>query len=127
MTQTGEGQPEFRPPSDGERRVIAALLSSDFPARAALQGQWARALVRPIDADGSLEVEVEGGPRAEVEVRVPVEATVEDSDGVTIHVLLHVIDGYMREIEVYREDSEPVQAPLDAARLLVTALPFSWD
>ena|SRR5438105_7016287 len=127
MTPTGDGQPEFRPPSEDERRVINALLSPDFPAKAALEGQWARALVRPIDADGSLEVKVEGGPLAEVEVRVPVEATLEDSDGVTVHVLLHVIDGYMHEIEVFREDSEPVRAPLDASRLAVSTLPFSRD
>jgi hypothetical protein len=127
MTPAGDRQPAFRPPSEDEESVIAALLSPDFPARAALQAQWARAVVRPIDADGSLEVRVDGGPLADVEVRVPVEAELEDSDGVTVHVLLHVIDGYMREIEVYREDSEPVQAPLDPSRLRVTSLPFSRD
>jgi hypothetical protein len=127
VTPTGDRQLEFRPPSENEESLVSALLSPDFPARAALQAQWARAIVRPIDADGSLEVKVEGGPLAEVEVRVPVEAALEDSDGTTVHVLLHVVDGYMREVEVYREDSEPVQAPLNASRLRVTTLPFSWD
>jgi hypothetical protein len=37
---------------------------------------------------------------------VPVEADLEDDDGVTIHVL-HVLDGYLNELEVYREDSSP--------------------
>jgi hypothetical protein len=40
--------------------------------------------------------------------RIPVEAEYEDLDRVTVHVLLHVIDGRLNEIEVYREDSAAV-------------------
>lgn len=127
MTPTGDTQPEFRAPNEEEESVVAALLSLDFPARSMLKAQWATASVRTIDADGSLEVRVEEGLLAEVEVRVPVEARLEDTDGVTVHVLLHVIDGYIREVEVYREDSGPVQAPLEASRLRVITLPFSWN
>jgi hypothetical protein len=31
-----------------------------------------------------------------------------ERDGVTVHVLLHIVDGLMKELEVYREDSAPV-------------------
>ena len=33
--------------------------------------------------------------------RIPVEAEVEDLDAVTIHLLVHVIDGYIDELEIY--------------------------
>ncbi|MCU1362893.1 MAG: hypothetical protein JWM55_721 [Acidimicrobiaceae bacterium] len=62
----------------------------------------------PIDRDGSLKFRI-NGPRAEVSRRIPVEAEIEDSDGVTIHVLLHVADGLIDELELYREDSAPIR------------------
>jgi hypothetical protein len=29
----------------------------------------------------------------------------------TIHILLHVVDGYIRELEFFREDGQPVKRP----------------
>ena len=100
---------EFRRPSKAEDRIIQLLLSSEFPGAPALREQMSKALVRRIDAEGSLEISSGDGPHAAVVRRVPVEAEAEDSDGVTIHVLLHVVDGLMRELEIYLEDSAPVQ------------------
>jgi hypothetical protein len=76
---------------------------------------------RVIDADGSLELSVADVPRADVVERIPVEAEAEDIDGVTFHVLLHVVDGYINELEIYRNDSLPVQGPIrpEALRVLV--------
>ena len=68
-----------------------------------------KARVRTIDVDGSLEISVEDGPRAEVAHRIPVEAVAADSDGVPIHILLHVVDGMLQERTVLREDSRPFQ------------------
>jgi hypothetical protein len=36
----------------------------------------------------------------------------DDQDGVAVHVLLHVLDGYLNELEIYREDSAPLQRQL---------------
>jgi hypothetical protein len=50
-----------------------------------------------------------------------VEAEAEDVDGVPIHLLLHVVDGMARELELFREDGKTVQrqpSPQDL-RLLV--------
>ena len=55
-----------------------------------------------------MEFAVDDGQLAEVTRRIPVEAEAEDSDGVSIHFLLHVVDGVVHELEVYREDSGPV-------------------
>jgi hypothetical protein len=35
---------------------------------------------------------------------VPVEAAAPDVDGVSVHVLLHVVDERLAELELYRED-----------------------
>jgi hypothetical protein len=45
----------------------------------------------------------------------------EDEDGTTFHVLLHVVDGYIDELERYREDGRPIQGPIrpEALRLLI--------
>jgi hypothetical protein len=52
---------------------------------------------------------------------VPVEAELVDEDGVIVHVLLHVVDGFLNELEVYREDSAPVRRVIrpEELRLLV--------
>jgi hypothetical protein len=39
-----------------------------------------------------------------VKRRIPIEAEALDSDGVKIHILLHVVHGFMDEIEIFRED-----------------------
>ena len=37
--------------------------------------------------------------------RIPVEGEAPDRDGMMIHYLLHVVDGRMNELEVYKDDS----------------------
>ncbi len=61
-------------------------------------------MVRSIDENGSLDFIVPLDKKASVHNSVPVEAEAEDVDGVTIHILLHVIEGIARGIEVYKED-----------------------
>jgi hypothetical protein len=101
---------------------VGKLLSQEFPGRDGLVKQFGSAEVRSIDGDGSLEIRVSAGAvRADVARRVPIEAELEDLDGVQIHVLLHAPDGVISELEIYREDSQPVQRDLEpgAMSLLV--------
>lgn len=109
----------LRVPTPAERQLIEALLVDEFPGREALVEQVARVKVRQIDSEGSLELAGPGEPRAEVVRRVPVEAEVDDEDGVTVHVLLHVLDGKLAELEIYREDSRSLCRTVDASRLRV--------
>jgi hypothetical protein len=103
--------------------LISALLAADFPGREALSEQLGSVAVRPLDENGSLELSTAAGaPRAEVVRRVPVEAELEDRDGVTVHVLLHVVDGLLKELEVYREDSGPLQRRLEPDELRLVVL-----
>ena len=103
---------DFRPLSELEGQLLAVLLSTDFSGRDALVEQVAAASVREIDRNGSLEFASSVETPAEVARRIPVEAELNDSDSVTIHVLLHVVDGFLKELEVYRDDSGRVQRVL---------------
>lgn len=103
---------DFRPLSELELQLLAVLLGTDFSGRNALVEQVATASVRAIDRNGSLEFESSDKTPAEVARRIPVEAELDDDDDVTIHVLLHVVDGFLKELEVYRDDSGHVQRVL---------------
>ena len=83
----------FRPLTEAEHELLSALLGADFQGKAALASQATGAFARAIDPNGSLEIRTRSDERAEVVRRIPVEAELEDADGVTVHVLLHVLDG----------------------------------
>lgn len=102
-----------------ERDVVERLLEYPFEGHDDLRRQVENALVRPVDEGFSLEVRVNGPAVHSVPARVPVEAETRDSDGATVHVLLHVVDGRVNELELYREDLARVQAFPSAANLTV--------
>ena len=89
--------------------MLSKLLIAPFPGNRELAIQAQNASAKTLDAEGSIALDPgTNAPVADVERRVPVEAEFEDADGVTIHVLLHVVDGLMNEMELYREDSGPI-------------------
>ena len=101
--------------SERERDLVRFLLSRPFPGRDDLVGQipYARVSEEYVGEDPSIILEVDkslAGP-AGVRTRIPVEAWGVDTDGTRFEVLLHVVDGYLWEIEVFRIDSEPVRLP----------------
>ena len=116
------GPEAFRPLSGSERRILEVLLAGHFPGNNALKAQTSRAMVRQIDSDGSLEFSVTGGLPAEVVRRIPVEAEADDTDGATIHLLLHVVDGLMNELELYRDDGGTVRRMPAAEDLRILVL-----
>jgi hypothetical protein len=112
-----------------ESAIIERLLQDPFPGRDELREQISRSRVRPVDEYrddyGSIEFEVEGGPKAKVTQRVPVDARANDSDGVPIEFLLHVVDGIVRELEIYKADGSPIVTRPVASDLQVFTYP--WD
>jgi hypothetical protein len=111
-----------RPPTKQELNVILKLLDTPFPGREELQNQLNFVTVQSIDRDGSLKFFNGGGARSEVVRRIPVEAETNDIDGVVIHVLLHVADGFLDELEIYREDSAGVRSHIDPEQLRLLVL-----
>ena len=99
----------YRPLTEWERRLILRLLMErPFVGRDELLAQVDAVAARPIDEDGSLSLQCSCGVKAAVAARIPVEGEATDSDGMTIHYLLHVVDGSMNELEVYKDDSSRV-------------------
>jgi hypothetical protein len=96
-----------------ERAVLNLLLSELFPGRDELRQQAEDVKVRGRRACGcdtvDLWVEEKSTQPAPVLNRVPCEAT--SAAGPATDVLLHVVDGWLSELEVYRHDGEPATLP----------------
>jgi len=75
--------------------------------------QVQNATVVPIDSNGSLRFIVDSSVKAGVTKRIPVEAQHLDSDGIWVHALLHVVDGQISELEIYKDDSSPLVSDVD--------------
>jgi hypothetical protein len=104
---------EFRPITDSERSIFLKLLELDFPGRDELKAQLEGLLAKTIDEDGSLMLKVQSDSRAPQKCRVPVEARCPDSDTRSegdphVQLLLHVVEGKLFELEIYKEDSSPI-------------------
>ncbi len=80
----------------------------------------AGAQARAIDPGGSLELRAANGVTADVVHRVPVEAEYDDEDSVIVHVLLHVVEGRIAELEFYKDDGSAILRRPAPADLRVT-------
>lgn len=107
--------------NEQERALLMALLPHEHPLRDALVLHAEAASVEWFEAGGSpiIEFNVDRSrvPPVESEHRVVSEGEVSDKDGVTIHLLLHVVDGYLEEIELVREDDNDVIALPESDRI----------
>jgi len=107
----------------GERAILDLLLAADLPSGDALRQQLDGARVSEECTCGcpSVLFSIDPARPAAPGYRygVAVEAETVDRDGTPIWVLLHVVHGYMRELEVLRADSAPVRLP-DARDLTVS-------
>ena len=108
----------FAPLTVDIRRILSVLLAAQFPGRVQIAKQIESARGRVVDQDGSIALRAP----ADVERTIPVEAEAEDEDGMTFHVVLHVVDGFIAELEIYREDSLPIRGPIHAEALRVLVL-----
>jgi hypothetical protein len=113
--------------TDEESRLIDRLLEEDFPGRDAILEQINSSRVREWDDhNGSLEFDIEPSPLAHTKSRIPVEGEFEDVDGITIHVLLHVVDGRVKDLEVYKDDSSPIVKMPGAEQLRLFRPEYPW-
>jgi len=113
----------WRPLSDTERKVLARLLDVDFPGKGELLEQARELRARTLDAEGGIALlPAASAPAAEVVRRIPVEAEFEDFDGTTVHMLLHVVGGFLNELEIYRDDSGSIQRDIGGADLRLIVL-----
>jgi hypothetical protein len=112
----------IRPIDTYEHDFLRKLLSATFSGRDQLAEQVNCASVHAIDDNGSLRFTVNSTTIAPVIQRIPVEAQCLDSDNVVIHALLHVVDGKISELEIYRDDSQPILRKVEANEWEVLAV-----
>jgi Domain of unknown function (DUF6984) len=110
---------DFRPLEAAERALIEKLLDCEFPGRDELRRQLDSVAAQKVYADGTLALRVLSGQPAAVKGRVPTEGSCPDTDGVMIHVLLHVVNGMMEELEIFKEDGSNVARPPMAGALVL--------
>ena len=109
-----------------ERALLDRLLEPEFPGANELRQQLSGARVRTIDSEGSLELAVSSGPVARAD-SVVMNGTYLDLDGVPVEILVHVRDGRLAELEIYKADGTPIRRrpePL-GLELFVGAHPIS--
>ena len=114
---------EFRPLYDREREVFEKLLSATFSGSQELMKQLTGMIVSPIDQNGSLACLSSESQGAIIEKRIPVEAECDDRDGVRVHILLHVVNGLINELEVFREDGETLLDTINPNDMIVLVFP----
>lgn len=127
VTEPRGPESEFRPLTPHERAVLSALLVEPFAGRDQLVRQLDHVQARRIDDEGSLAMTAIGAVPAPVLYPVPVDGSMLDVDGVPVHVLLHVIDGYMNELEIYKADRSKPLRMIDPESLTVISLSSSGD
>lgn len=113
----------FRDLNGRERVLISHLTQADFIGAAQIREQLAACQARTLDPQGSFELRVKSRPPARVFFRVPVELTAKDRDGAGIHVLLHVVDGIAREVEIYKDTPAPIATWPSRWEIVVSELP----
>lgn len=106
-----------------EKQLLARLLEIRFPGRDQIAIQLETCQVKTLDEHGCLEFTVKSKIQAPVEQRVPVEAQAIDEDGDTIHMLLHVVNGKVDELEFYKESADPIRRLPPANEWEVIILP----
>lgn len=115
------------PPRDftpEETSVIEKLLCVEFEGRNALKEQLNHTKVIGNCSCGCRSILLSSGslaPMLSPSQRIPVEMESMDDDGVPVLFLLHVIEGYVSELEVFRADSEPLIKIPDVSDAVVTA------
>jgi hypothetical protein len=106
---------DFRPLKDRERTILSKLFERDFTGKAEIVEQCRNAMVKIIDAEGSFRIKSERALQANLAQRIAVEAYYFDTDEIIINVLLHVVDGWVDELEIVKFDQTPIISPPEQA------------
>lgn len=106
-----------------ERRILNKLLERPFVGSEEVKKQVLSSVAQPTgDSDnyGSIYLKTSSNVSAPVTSRVPVEGMTRDSDGVAVDVILHVVDGFINELEIVKADGSKLRAPIDIDNIEVT-------
>jgi hypothetical protein len=105
-------------------QYVERLLSSPFPGVDSLRQQLPMLEAKTENHGDMLAITFaprSGLAAATVRGRVPVEAEGIDADGEILHFLLHVRDGVLAEVEIFREDGGEIREfPLSSSLSVTT-------
>jgi hypothetical protein len=91
-----------------ETHLIGRLVER-LPERDIYLRQIESARAEPWAGDESIKLTLpEGAPSVCLRTGMPAEGEFRDADGVVAHVLLHVQDGHLRVLEIFKEDGSSV-------------------
>lgn len=102
----------LRKPSEYESAIFAQLTSIDYPGKDIVKKQLDNCHVTVIDEFGSLRLRTESTEKAMVQTRVPIEGTGSDADGFLIHYSLHIVNGFVDELEIYKDNLAKIIKPI---------------
>jgi len=78
-----------------------------------------------IDEDPSIFLRTSSSESASVIARVPTEGEAPDVDGVMIRYLLHVIEGRISELEIYKDDGSRILRQPEPEEVTVDGPPYA--
>jgi hypothetical protein len=103
------GDPPMRNLTDYELQILERMLTQLPHVRDELHEQLRSAKLTLIDENGSLRFNVFSPVvAAGIDQRVPVSAIFDDADGMPIYILLHVVEGKLWELEIYKADGSRI-------------------
>ena len=111
--------------TDRERAVLAFMITRLISGYDELLGQLAAACVTMECrhcASIILTVDQAVTQPSPFAVRVPMMAESKDTDGMSCQLLLHIVEGYLDELEIWRGDPGPIRALPDPDSLTITYL-----
>jgi hypothetical protein len=107
-----------------ENGILRTIVAADETLRH-FDEQIAGATVVQIDSYGSIRIEPIGGRtvvRSQPMRKLPAEGKVKDSDGIEIHFLLFAQQGWLCELQIYKDDGSPIYRRISAEDLEVLVL-----
>jgi hypothetical protein len=122
---------EFRPISDFERSIILRLLELDFPGNDALKEQVRGLEAKCVDHEGSLELNVSSDIIANIPANPAVEGYYADGEqknpfGPYVRILLHIRNGKMWLMEIYKDDGTEIKRQPSPAELELFSQHHHW-
>lgn len=106
---------KFRNFSQMEKAWLEAMLSVDFLGKEIILMQLDNAQILREYNVGYISLKVNVNKNIQqfpYQVRVPLEMRVKGRSGIPIVFLLHVIDGFVDELEIFNADSSPISSDI---------------
>lgn len=117
-------EPSYRTLTDWELTILKKLTQVQFAGRDEVLKQIdAAEACGTGDKDnyGSIYLRTSYKKKASVAERVPVEGFAEDIDRVPVEILLHVLNGYISELEIVKADGSPLLSKINPDKVKASA------